>query len=565
MKTRVLLIIGILLFNYSLVNSKETGAGKKDVRKSSINLFTSPDLYPLTTRWVSEYSKINPGQNIQLITTTKKDLKGGLETGPAIGFISDESFPGLNSRFSWSMVVGRNVIVPVMNPANPLRDEICRKGISSKGFASLSANCEKLTWNALVGESPSQVNSSVHYYFINDPSVLSVVSNFTNTKKAASTGIPENSEKELISAIQKDPNGLGFCTLANITDQQTKSLISAIQIIPIDKNENGKIDYTEAIYDNLQEFTRGIWIGKYPNALSGKIYLVSTSQPTNGAERSFLNWVLTDGQQFLISCGYSDLAYTERQSQLDKINGPSAFTAVPAEPKPILRLEFLIICLIGIFVVVLEFVVRRVRNKKRAVSGVPTTLLQVFDKGAPAIPKGLYFDKTHTWAFMKKDGLVKIGIDDFLQHVTGQLTRVDLKNPGDKIKKGDHLLTIIQKGKHLKIYSPVTGKIISQNSNLIAHTSLLNTAPFSEGWIYTLEPTNWLLEIQFMSMAERYSDWLKTEYLRLRDFFESAVRIHVPAFVMVLQDGGVLRDGILADLGPEVWEDFQTKFIDISR
>jgi hypothetical protein len=30
----------------------------------------------------------------------------------------------------------------------------------------------------------------------------------------------------------------------------------------------------------------------------------------------------------------------------------------------------------------------------------------------------------------------------------------------------------------------------------------------------------------------------------------------------MLQEGGELRDGILADLGPEVWEDFQTNFID---
>ena len=34
---------------------------------------------------------------------------------------------------------------------------------------------------------------------------------------------------------------------------------------------------------------------------------------------------------------------------------------------------------------------------------------------------------------------------------------------------------------------------------------------------------------------------------------------------LVLQDGGELSDNILSNLGPEVWEDFQTKFIDPSR
>ncbi len=34
---------------------------------------------------------------------------------------------------------------------------------------------------------------------------------------------------------------------------------------------------------------------------------------------------------------------------------------------------------------------------------------------------------------------------------------------------------------------------------------------------------------------------------------------------VILQDGGQLTDNVLADLGPEVWEDFQTNFIDKSK
>ena len=152
-----------------------------------------------------------------------------------------------------------------------------------------------------------------------------------------------------------------------------------------------------------------------------------------------------------------------------------------------------------------------------------------------------------------------------MQHVTGPLTRVEMKECGEKIKKGEHLVTIIQKGKQLNIYSPLTGTITAQNKNLITNAGLLNSSPFTDGWLYIIEPINWSLEIQFMNMAEKYANWLTSEYSRLRDFFATAVRVHVPAFVTILQDGGVLRDGILAELSPEVWEDFQTKFINISK
>jgi hypothetical protein len=78
-----------------------------------------------------------------------------------------------------------------------------------------------------------------------------------------------------------------------------------------------------------------------------------------------------------------------------------------------------------------------------------------------------------------------------------------------------------------------------------------------------IEPTNWSLEIQFLSMADKYKTWLKGEFSRLKDFIATAVNANTPEYAFVpLQDGGEMTDNVLAGLGPEVWEDFQTKFID---
>jgi hypothetical protein len=34
--------------------------------------------------------------------------------------------------------------------------------------------------------------------------------------------------------------------------------------------------------------------------------------------------------------------------------------------------------------------------------------------------------------------------------------------------------------------------------------------------------------------------------------------------LVILQDGGELKDNVLADMKPEIWEDFQTSFINTS-
>jgi hypothetical protein len=81
-----------------------------------------------------------------------------------------------------------------------------------------------------------------------------------------------------------------------------------------------------------------------------------------------------------------------------------------------------------------------------------------------------------------------------------------------------------------------------------------------------IEPSNWLREIQFLSMSEKYKTWLTDEFSRLKDFLIATLKINAPENVhVVFQDGGALQDNVLADLGPEVWEDFQTKFMDNVR
>ena len=35
------------------------------------------------------------------------------------------------------------------------------------------------------------------------------------------------------------------------------------------------------------------------------------------------------------------------------------------------------------------------------------------------IPQGLFFNKNHTWSSLEKSGLVRIGVDDLLLHLTG--------------------------------------------------------------------------------------------------------------------------------------------------
>jgi hypothetical protein len=67
-------------------------------------------------------------------------------------------------------------------------------------------------------------------------------------------------------------------------------------------------------------------------------------------------------------------------------------------------------------------------------------------------------------------------------------------------------------------------------------------------------------------MGDKYAEWLRDEFMRLKDFITDSVKSNSHAYAhVIIQDGGELTDNVLADLDPKIWEDFQTRFIDVSR
>ena len=182
------------------------------------------------------------------------------------------------------------------------------------------------------------------------------------------------------------------------------------------------------------------------------------------------------------------------------------------------------------------------------------------------IPQGIFFSRNHTWAHLSESGEAKVGLDDFIQHVTGSVEFTSLKDPGEHISKGEVLTVIDQNGKNLKVFSPVSGKIIRTNSKINSNPEIVNNDPYSNGWIYKIKPDNWLADTKSYLLAEEATDWSTKELVRFKDFLaEGPMRKFSaePSMVM-LQDGGEIRENVLSELPGEVWEDFQKQFLNYS-
>ncbi len=548
MKYTSLLLIGLMFFTGEEFISAQANTSTSSPDKS-VNILISQGLNDLAESWASDFTQSNPAVSIKLLG----EVAVSAENSEIIRISEDSDAKG-----QWKMIIGHDAIVSVTNSDNPLLDKITSQGVSANGFARLLSASGRPAWDNIIDGGP---NTAVSLYYSDETAMKSIV-DFSGTDNAAVKAIKLPGAQDLFSAIRKDKFAIGFCRLSDLYLDNSGEPAENITLLPIDKNGNRRIDYFENIYKTQADFLRGVWIGKYPDELSGSIYASSGAKPTNEAAISFLTWILTDGGVTLNRNGYGELAGIEKATALNALRSVPANRVETREA----TVSWLFI-LTGLLIISLLLVlIKTITSKKPAYYESDIKITPALDENSVAAPRGLFFDKTHTWAFMEKDGKVRMGVDDFLQHLTGKLTGVSMKEAGEKVVRGEKIFTIIHDGKHLDIHSPVTGIIKERNTALLADSSLINSSPYSEGWVYMIEPRNWLRETEFLFMSEKYREWLRSEFLRLKDFIATAIRSDASAYEQViLQDGGQITGNVLADMGPEVWEDFQTKFIDGSR
>lgn len=221
-------------------------------------------------------------------------------------------------------------------------------------------------------------------------------------------------------------------------------------------------------------------------------------------------------------------------------------------------MEYLVI--IAFLALLIPFSV--VLNKQVKIPKRVRQVLGSLTNGILKFPQGLLFNKNHTWTHLEKSGAASVGIDDLLLHLTGELTISNLKTPGEIISKGDLIATADHHGKLLRIYSPISGKILDTNSILHDTPGTLNEDPYGNGWIYKIKPSGWIAETASCYVAEEATSWSERELQRLKDFLAATLpKYSAEPSLIMLQDGGELCDQTLSALPDEIWQEFQKEFL----
>jgi glycine cleavage system H protein len=122
----------------------------------------------------------------------------------------------------------------------------------------------------------------------------------------------------------------------------------------------------------------------------------------------------------------------------------------------------------------------------------------------------LKFTNTHEWL---KEGQneVTIGITDHAQQLLGDMVFVELPEIGDEVSAGEELGVVESVKAASDFYAPVSGLVTAINDVVIENPSLVNSDPYSAGWLVKLKPSHHD-EIHTLLTAEQYQNEIAEDH-----------------------------------------------------
>ena len=318
MKKILIFAAGIVLLAGCADKSKQETANSAGAELSgTIQLSGAFALYPMAVKWSEEFQKLHPNVKIDISGGgAGKGMTDALSGVVDIGMVSREIHSEETEKGAFAFAVVKDAVVPTINAANPELETINKVGLK-KEIAAKLWNQQIKTWGEVLGTSSQ---TPVHVFTRSD--ACGAAETFAawfgqkqeNLKATAVFGDPG-----VASAVQKDKVGIGYNNIAYAYDQKTKKPFEGLTIIPIDVNGNGVIDPEEKFYETTETLIKAINDGRYPSPPARELYLVTKGKPTKPEVIAFLEYVLTEGQQYAGETGYIRLPEDKLKNEIGKI------------------------------------------------------------------------------------------------------------------------------------------------------------------------------------------------------------------------------------------------------
>ncbi len=122
-------------------------------------------------------------------------------------------------------------------------------------------------------------------------------------------------------------------------------------------------------------------------------------------------------------------------------------------------------------------------------------------------PDDVLYTDDHEWTKKENDEAV-IGISDYAQDQLGDIVFVELPQAGETFEKGAEFGTVESVKAVSELFMPVSGQIVAVNDTLDDTPELVNSEPYSGGWMVRIKLSD-SSELDQLMNKSAYLDALK--------------------------------------------------------
>jgi glycine cleavage system H protein len=116
-------------------------------------------------------------------------------------------------------------------------------------------------------------------------------------------------------------------------------------------------------------------------------------------------------------------------------------------------------------------------------------------------PENLKYAKTHEWAKLEDDNIVRVGITDFAQEELGDLVYVELPEIGQQVQNAEQCAVVESVKTASDLFSPVSGQVIAVNAAVTDAPEQINDDAY-ESWLFCIKASDSSELQQLMDAAE---------------------------------------------------------------
>ncbi len=310
------LIINILAVAAALVLSPKSSLSQNEL-KGRISLSGAFALYPMAVRWAYEFRELYPNVKIDISAGgAGKGITDVLNDMVDIGMVSRELYPEEISKGAFAFAVAKDAVVPVISAKNPALNYLMLNGLKPGEAKDIFITGKLKTWNH-VGY--INLKAPVHVYTRADAcGAAEVWADYFGEMQEDLLGSAVFGDPGLTLAVSRDPLGIGYSNMGYTYDLKTKQQIPGIRLVPLDLNENGKIDRDEDFYNSMDDLAIAVSTLKYPSPPARDLYFVVHQKPQSKIVIEFLKWILTEGRKYVKETGFINLPEEKADKGIEK-------------------------------------------------------------------------------------------------------------------------------------------------------------------------------------------------------------------------------------------------------